>query len=131
MGECLVVGRKTANPDCQTPAKKRRAVFVVLTHRPAFPMLGAYAARQIREIIAGKNLKRLEDGPVGGMPISFGNDVIGHAIDAPIPESGSWRLARIADLTLAQTAYQLVNKGQIWLPSMSKSGAKAVAITTL
>jgi hypothetical protein len=130
MGECLVIGRKTSDTGYQ-PAKDHRAVFVVLTNRPAFPMLGAYAARQIREIIARKNLKRLEDGPVGGKPISFGNDVIGHAIDAPIPENGSWHLARIADLTLAQTAYQLVNKGQIWLPSMSKSEAKAVAITTV
>jgi hypothetical protein len=131
MGECLVIGCKTSDTSCQTPTKDRRAVFVVLTNRPAFPMLGAYAARQIREIIAVKNLKRLEDGPVGGMPISFGNDVIGHAIDAPIPAAGSWHLARIADLTLAQTAYQLANKGQIWLPSMSKSDAKAVAITTV
>ena len=95
MGECLVIGRKT-------PVDKHRAVFVVLDERPAFPMEGAYAARQIREMISAKNLKYLEAGPVGGSPIRFGDDVIGHAIEAPLPDLGGWNLARIADLTVAQ-----------------------------
>ena len=124
MGECLVIGRKVANTT-------GRAVFVVLNARPAFPMVGVYAAREIRQLIATKNLKRLEDGPVGGVPICFGNDLIGHMLDAPLPASANWNLARIADLTLAQTAYQLANKGRIWLPTMSQSEVKAVPVVAV
>lgn len=57
MGECLVIAKKAA-----PQGAVRRATFPVLNRRPPYPMLGAYAARQIREAIAGGNLKRLEDG---------------------------------------------------------------------
>jgi len=40
-------------------------------------------------------------------------------------------LARIADLSLAQTAYQLVNEKRIWLPIMNKSDAVAIPISTV
>jgi len=82
-------------------------------------------------LIDGKKLRRLEDGPVGGTQLDFGNDVIGQALDAPLPESGVWNLARIADLALAQAAYQLTNENRIWLPGMSKADAISVPITTL
>jgi hypothetical protein len=124
MGECLVIGRKS-----QT--KSKRATFVVLKERPAYPLLGAGAAQQIHRLIAGGNLHRLEDGPMGGTLLHFGDDVIGQAMDAPLPTSGGWNLARIADLSLAQAAYQLANEGRIWLPTMSKSDATNVAISTV
>jgi len=56
MAECLVVGRKT-----KTATK--RATFVVLKERPAYPLLGASAAKQIHRLIAEKNLRCLEDDP--------------------------------------------------------------------
>ena len=124
MGECLLLGRKSKT-------KSKRATFVVLKERPAYPILGVSAAEQIHRLIAGGNLHRLEDGPVGGTLLHFGGDVIGQAIDAPLPPSGGWNLARIADLSLAQTAYQLANEKRVWLPTMRKSDAISVGITTV
>jgi hypothetical protein len=124
MAECLVVGRKSKPQD-------NRATFVVLKERPAYPLLGASAADQIHRLIAGKNLRQLEDGPVGGTQLYFGNDVIGQAMTAPLPKSGVWNLARIADLSLAQTSYQLTNENRLWLPLMAKTDAINVQITTL
>jgi hypothetical protein len=124
MAECLVVGRK-AKP------QENRATFVVLKERPAYPMLGASAASQIHRLADDKNLRRLEDGPVGGTQLHFGDDVIGQAMDGPLPEEGIWHIARIADLSLAQTAYQLASQNRIWLPGTSEKDAINVAITVL
>lgn len=125
MGECLLVGRKVQ------PKEELRAVFVILKERPQFPLLGATAAKQIRRLIENESLRRLEDGPVGGTPLHFGNDVIGQTIDAPISASGAWNPSRIADLSLAQAAYQIARRGYVWLPSMNKSEAVKVPIKTV
>jgi len=126
MGESLVVGRKAETGST-------RATFVILNERPGSPMLGASAARQIRRLIAEQQLRRLEDGPIGGTLIRFGHDVIGHAMDAPLPApiSDSWNLSRIADLALAQAAYQIANNGRVWLPTMNKSDAVTIPFTTV
>ena len=123
MGECLVIG-------CKTPSKYNRATFVVLNRRPDSTILGAFAASQIHSAIAG-NLRRLEDGPVGGTQIRFGDDVIGYVIDAPVPVDGTWNLVRISDAALAQVAYQMIANGFIWLPGMTKDNAVAVPIATI
>jgi hypothetical protein len=68
---------------------------------------------------------------MGGTPLHFGNDVIGQAMDAALPASGGWNLARIADLSLAQAAYQLANEKRVWLPTMRKSEAADIPITTV
>jgi len=122
MGECLLVGRKVKAKGAL------RAVFVILKERPRFPLLGATAAKQIHRLIENKNLRRLEDGPVGGTLLHFGNDVIGQAIVAPISASGAWNPSRIADLSLAQAAYQIARRGRVWLPSMNRSEAVKVPI---
>ena len=122
MGECLVIGRKTG-------IANSRATFVVLKERPAYPLLGATAARQIRALIENENLRRLEDGPVGGTPLHFGDDIIGQAIDAPISGSAAWNLSRIADLSLGQAAYQISQNKRIWLPAMHESEATIVPIS--
>ena len=124
MGECLVVGRKKFQMG-------NRATFVVLKERPAYPMLGAVAARQIHQIRASNKLNRIEDGPIGGTPIYFGSEKIGQALNAPLPKSGIWNLARIADLSLAQTAYQLTKERRCWLPTMGKQDARTLEITTV
>jgi hypothetical protein len=124
MGECLVVGRKKFQ-------RKPRATFVILKERPAYPMLGASVARQIHELMRTNKLHRIEDGPVGGTPLHFGNEVIGQVMDAPLPSSGVWNLSRIADLSLAQTAYQLANEKCAWLPTMKKSEAISIPISTV
>ncbi|WP_348261014.1 hypothetical protein P8935_14520 [Telmatobacter sp. DSM 110680] len=124
MAECLVVARRSKPQD-------NRATFVVLKERPANSMLGASTADQIHRLIATKNLRRLEDGPVGGTHLFFGNDLVGQAMTAPLPESGVWNLARIADLSLAQASYQLTNENRLWLPGMAKTDAVKVQIIVL
>ena len=124
MGECLIIGRKSETGST-------RATFIILKKRPEFPLLGVIAAEQIHRLIESKNLRRLEDGPVNGTPLRFGNEVIGQALDAPLPGSGGWNLSRIADLSLAQTAYQLGNKKNIWLPAMNKSEIVDIPVTTV
>jgi surface antigen len=124
MGECLVIGRKSKTGST-------RATFVILNERPAYPLLGASAAEQIRRLIVEKNLRCLEDGPVGGTLLHFGDEVIGQVLDAPLPASGSWNLSRTADLSLAQAAYQLANEKRVWLPTMNKSEVADIPITTV
>jgi hypothetical protein len=123
MGEVLVIGRKTIG-------NSNRATFVVVKDRPASSMVGANAAVQINLARVG-NLRKLEDGPVGGTPIHFGDDLIGYAMDAPLPMEGPWSLVRILDASLAQAAYQLKNKFLIWLPGMSDGIPLVVPISTV
>jgi len=121
MGECLVISRKTGE-------KGGRATFVILNERPSSTMTGLIAAVQIRRL-QESTLRKLEDGPVGGNLFHFGEDIIGYAMDAPLPEEGPWNLARIKDGALAQAAYQIINYGLMWLPSMTKSSAIPITIT--
>lgn len=123
MGECLLIGRKTGQR-----SKKARATFVVLNERPSSTMTGLITAVQIRRLQESK-LRKLEDGPVGGSLFHFGDDTLGYAMDAPLPEKGPWSLARIKDGALAQVAYQMVNKGITWLPSMTKNSAVPITLT--
>ncbi len=123
MAECLVIGRKKK-------PESNRATFVVLKERPSYPLLGLSAAEQIHRLIATKGIRGLEDGPVGGTHLYFGNESIGQAMSAPLPESGGWNLARIADLSLAQAAYQLADKQRVWLPGMDKAQSIGIPITT-
>jgi len=123
MGECLVIGRKSKS-------ENKRATFIVLNERPSSSIIGASAAVQINHLRAGK-LRRLEDGPVGGSLMHFGDDTIGYVINAALPEDGPWNLARIKDAALAQVAYQMTKCGLIWLPGMIKSSAIPVSISTI
>jgi hypothetical protein len=94
-------------------------------------MVGANAAQQISRTIAAKSMRKLEDGPVGGSPLRFGDDIIGYAIDAPTPADGPWNIARIWDLSLAQTAYQIAHKGRVWLPGVGEHEAISLGMSTV
>lgn len=124
MGECLIIGRKFETGST-------RATFIILKKRPEFPLIGVIAAEQIRGEIASQNLRRLEDGPVNGTTLHFGDEVIGQALDAPLPVTGGWNLSRIADLSLAQTAYQITEKKRIWFPTMNESETVDIPLTTV
>ena len=124
MAECLVMGHKYK-------PENERATFVVLKKRPPYPLLGFSAAEQIHRLVAAKSMRTLEDGTIGGTHLYFGNEAIGQAMDAPLPKSGGWNLARIADLSLAQAAYQLADKQRVWLPGMDKAQAINIPITTV
>jgi hypothetical protein len=134
MGECLLVAGKARVGSLvgkEIKPASDRATFVVLNERPGSQLLGATAARQISLLIESANIRRIEDGPVGGTPVYFGDEVIGQALNAPVTPSGAWNPARVSDLTLAQAAYQLGVQGKLWLPSMNKNAAQLLQMTTV
>ncbi len=109
LGECLLVANKKEGEQ-----SNKRARFVTLTQGPRSESDGQLIGRAVNFAI---QLRRLEDGPLGGTPIQVGKDEIGQILDCPLPESGPWQLAGIKDLSVAQVAYELTH-GQIWLPRM-------------
>lgn len=131
MGECLVVGHKlpAVEKDAALDVEKR-ATFVILKQRPDSQIVGSASAEQIH-LAVQRGLRRLEDGPVGGTPVRFGDDVIGYALDAPLPQAGPWHLVRLADLAFAQVAHEMAANGLIWLPGIPRSSAVPVLITTV
>ncbi len=124
LGECLVIGKRNGK-------RQSRATFVVLDETPTVPIFSTKVAEQIQKLMRENSLHRLEDGPNGGSAIYFGEEIVGHAIDAPLPKSGSWKLARIADLSLAQTAYQLASQRVIWLPTQQSTDAIEIRMKTV
>ena len=114
LGECLIIGKRSRR-------KQTRATFVILKHKPSNLIQGVELSKQVNRLISKKKLRRLEDGPTGGSIIKFGNEVAGYAIDAPLPTNGGWRVVRIADLSLAQSAYQLSDNHLVWLPTQSEA----------
>lgn len=125
MAECLIVATK------EKAAEQNRGTFVSLRSSPEYQIVGSTLAREIRRQYDAGTLRRLEDGPIGGTPLEFGNDIVGQAIDAPLPISGGWRLSRIHDYSIAQCAYQIVEENRIWLPSMQENDAIPIPMTTL
>ena len=121
IAECLVIGRKT-----NTPSK--RASFITLNERPDSTISGTNIATQIRNAITHNQLRKIEDGPVGGTPILLGNELVGNGLSAAI--GAGWNLARVRDLSLAQTAYQLT-LGKLWLPGTKKSEVLELSVSTM
>ncbi len=124
MAECLVIGKRNGK-------RQSRATFVVLYEAPNYPIHSLKIAEQIRQMMSDRVLRGLEESPSGGSAIYFGNEVVGQAIDAPLPRSGSWNLARIVDLSLAQSAYQMANRKRIWLPSQQSSDSIEIQVKTI
>ena len=124
MGDCLVIGQRSGR-------RQLRATFVTLNEAPNYSIYGLAVAHQIRRMMRDRTLRRLEDGPSGGSAIYFGEKIVGHAIDAPLPSAGGWKLARIVDLSLAQSAYQLASESRIWLPTCSQADTPVCHMTTV
>jgi hypothetical protein len=124
MGECLVVGHRSRSGS-------DRATFLVLRKRPDRPLEGMWIARELERVLRTAGVRRLEDGPVGGTPISVGDQVIGEALNAPLPAEGGWNVARISDLSLAQAAYQFAKDGCVWLPTMNQTETFNVPLGTI
>ncbi len=124
MGDCLVIGQRSGR-------RQFRATFVTLNEAPNYSIYGLAVAQQIRQLMRDKALRRLEDGPSDGSIIRFGEELVGQAIDAPLPTAGGWKLARITDLSLAQSAYQLASNARLWLPTQVESEALNLSITTV
>ena len=78
-------------------------------------MLGAGIATQIRCLVASKNMRRLEDGPVGGSPLYFGDDRVGYALDAPLPPAGEFSRHSARDIAaVAATLNRRPRKTLSW-----------------
>ena len=122
MAECLVIGKRNGK-------RQSRATFVVLEKAPDHPGISLIVAEQIRDSMNAGTLRRIEDGPIGATDIVVGNDFVAQAISASLPKSGSWKLARVNDFSLAQTAYQLEVKHRIWLPTQLSTDVTGLALT--
>jgi len=124
MAECLVIGRKGSGG-------AGRALFVTLSHRPTSQLEGRLIARQISQRWESNDLRKLEDGPVGGEMIRIGDDYLGAFLDGPLPAAGTWPISRVADMAIAQTSFQLVSGGRLWLPSVPESDAISIPVCPL
>ena len=84
MAECLVVARKLKPEE----TSQHQARFTSLRHRP----LGfAHASSLAGRLLDDGQVRRLEDGPYGGTPLTVGDEPVGETITAPRCEDGeSW-----------------------------------------
>ena len=119
MAECLVIARRLKKDE--TPQGLVR--FTSLRHKPhGFAHASALAGSQLK----GAQLRRLEDGPYGGTPLTLGGETAGEMITAPHGAGGeNWGAVRLSDHSLAQTAYALA-QSKLWLPG----SASAVELKT-
>ena len=112
MAECLVIARKVR----QGEAPGTRASFTSFSGRPrGFAHSNALSS----SLQNGRTVRRLEGGPYGGTLLMVGAEQAGESVTAPIGKEGaSWGAVRLADYSLAQTAYAL-SQSQVWLPGRS------------
>ena len=107
MAECLFVGRRVreghSGGDTST---EKRAAFLMLDRQ-------VQSAAEA-ELLAAEFARLRETGQIGTLEaasgathLRLGGDVLGAVIDAPLPDSGPWPMAGIADAELAKAAYQL------------------------
>lgn len=52
-------------------------------------------------------------------------------MDGPLPASGNWPISRVLDVTVAQTAYQLVSNSRLWLPATKEANAIKIPVRRL
>ena len=121
LAECLVIARRLKLDE--TP--QDRARFTSLNHRPqGF----AHASSLSGGLLDGSPVRRIEDGPYGGTPLTVGEEPAGETVTAPRGEDGeSWGAVRLSDYSVAQTAYAL-SQSRFWLPGDSSSVELGVAL---
>ena len=124
MAETMLVCRKSA------AAPGQRGLFVSLQRRPRSEMEATELAKAITALTGNPALKRLEDGPYGGLPLVIGEEQLGEAIDAPLSKDAPWSAIGIADFSVVQTTYQLA-QGVLWLPSMQEQESLPIPMTTV
>ena len=109
IAECLFVGRKLRRDE----KGSLRAKFASLRRRPG----GFVHAQELSKGMASSvEIRQIEDGPYGGMPLYCGEEPAGDILDAPLDGYvDGWGAARILDASVAQTAHAL-SKGKLWLP---------------
>ena len=109
LAECLVVARKLKTAEKSTS----RGRFTSLSRRPqGF----AHASVSSKSVIGATEVRRIEDGPYGGTPLTIGEEWSGVSISGPVEADGeNWSAVRLFDCSLAQTAYAL-SQSRLWLP---------------
>ena len=121
IGECLIIGRKLVR---KSKKPSPRGTFASLRGKPN----SFIDARELSRVTHTNNtIRRLEDGPFGGITIYKGEALAGEVLDAPLTnfEEG-WGAARIQDYSVAQVAYSL-SAGKLWLPGESQAHKLPIA----
>ena len=110
IAECLIIGRKLRRDE----KGSLRAKFASLRLRPG----GFVHAQELSKGMAlSVEIRQIEDGPYGGMPLYCGEEPAGDILDAPLDGyADGWGAARILDASVAQTAHAL-SIGTLWLPT--------------
>ncbi len=108
MAECVVVARKGRTENTG------RGTFVCLHHRPNSQLEALEIAKGIHNL---RNVRRLEEPPIGGNSIQVGDELISSALNCPLQDV--WAVSRIREFSLLQCAYQLAS-GYIWLPQQQE-----------
>ncbi len=121
MAETLIVGRRSAKAD------ERRGLFVSLNRRPRSEMEAMEVARTISAVSRNGEMRRIEDGPYGGVPLQIGDETLGEVIDAPLHSELPWSAAGASSFMPVQTATKL-EQGVLWLPRMSVNDVIALPI---
>ena len=124
IAETLILCRKTLD------APAGRGLFVSLNRRPNSEMEATEIARAIRAVVDVEDVRTLENGPYGGIPLYVGEEKLGDMIDAPLSADAPWAAAGISDFIVVQTALKIAS-GSVWLPYMKEQGAPHIPMTTL
>ncbi|PSR24554.1 MAG: hypothetical protein C7B46_21010 [Sulfobacillus benefaciens] len=130
IAECLLVAQKdTKEALFDNRRASPRALMISLDQRPKDTVVSALLTEVLTELRASDSIRRLEDGPFGGTLIKIGDEVWGSVASIPINWGPGWTGARIADFSLAQWIYRLVEQGQVWLPGLPESSARPIRVT--
>ena len=109
LGECLIIARKRVGDE----PKAQRAQFTSLRQRPQDI---AQASIVATAMLNNPDVRKIEDGPYGGEPLSLGAEKIGETLDMPQSADGKLSAVRLYDAAVAQTAYSLT-QSTLWLPA--------------
>ncbi len=106
MAECIVVALKGRTENTG------RGTFVCLHRRPNSHLEAVEIAKWIQRL---REVRKLEDPPIGGNPIKVGEETVGAALNCPLEKI--WSTSRIRELALIQSTSHLAN-GCVWLPGL-------------
>ena len=107
IAECFVIGRRRQLGEDAS----RRGTFISLRRRP-----GSFVEAQefSKAVLSSTTVRRLEDGPYGGVPVYSGDALAGELLNAPVDShQNGWGAARILDASVAQIAHSLAH-GKLW-----------------
>ncbi len=120
IGECLIVGRKLSRGE----RPSGRSQFISLRHKP---INFVHALELSKAAVPSLEMRHLEDGPYGGIPIYCGDAPAGELLDAPTNDyANGWGAARIRDYSVAQVAHTL-SIGKLWLPAKTQAHELSIA----